>query len=155
ATENANLGMGGPAMIEGGGLGVYRPEEVGPMEHQRANGVVDIVVRDEAEAVATAKKYLGCFQGPVSEWECADQHLLRTVIPENRLRVYEVRRVIELLCDTDSVLELRRDFAAGMVTSLARIEGRPVGIIANNPMHLGGAIDSEGADKAARFVQLC
>lgn len=155
ATENSNIGMGGPAMIEGGGLGVFKPEEVGPLDHQRANGVVDIAVKDEAEAVAAAKKYLSYFQGPVADWECTDQHLLRTAIPENRLRVYDVRTVIQLLADTDSVLELRKDFAAGMVTSLARIEGRPMGIVANNPVHLGGAIDSEGADKAARFIQLC
>ncbi|MGQ9427501.1 carboxyl transferase domain-containing protein [Gilvimarinus sp. F26214L] len=155
ATENSNLGMGGPAMIEGGGLGQFKPEDVGPLEHHRANGVVDIAVKDEAQAVAAAKKYLGYFQGPTADWECADQHVLRTVVPENRLRVYDIRKVINLLADKDSVLELRRDFAAGMITAFARIEGRPVGIVANNPAHLGGAIDSEGADKAARFLQLC
>lgn len=141
-------------MIEGGGLGVFKPEEVGPADHHRVNGVVDIAVKDEQEAVAAAKQYLGYFQGPIRDWQCADQHLLRTVIPENRLRVYDVRTVIDLLTDTNSVLELRKDFAAGMVTSLARIEGRSIGIVANNPVHLGGAIDSEGADKAACFIQL-
>jgi len=155
ATANSNIGMGGPAMIEGGGLGVFRPEEVGPMSVQVPNGVVDIAVADEAEAVQTAKKYLSYFQGPVSNWECADQRLLRGIIPENRLRIYDVRRVIETLADADSVLEIRRHFGLGMVTALARVEGRPVGIIANNPNHLAGAIDSDGADKAARFMQLC
>ncbi len=155
ATENSNIGMGGPAMIEGGGLGIYRPEEVGPMSVQTHNGVVDIAVADEAEAVRVAKRYLSYFQGPLEKWECADQRLLRTAIPENRLRVYDVRQVIETLADTGSVLELRRGFGAGMVTALARIEGRPIGIVANNPTHLAGAIDSEGADKAARFMQLC
>ena len=155
ATEDSNIGMGGPAMIEGGGLGVFRPEEVGPMDVQVPNGVVDIAVADEAEAVAVAKRYLSYFQGPSTEWECADQRRLRHAIPENRLRVYDVRQVIDDLADTGSVLELRRAFGVGMVTALARIEGRPVGIIANNPAHLGGAIDSDGADKAARFLQLC
>ncbi|HYA34685.1 MAG TPA: carboxyl transferase domain-containing protein, partial [Candidatus Binataceae bacterium] len=155
ATANSNIGMGGPAMIEGGGLGIFRPEEVGPMDIQKHNGVVDIAVADEAEAVAVAKKYISYFQGPVSKWECADQRLLRTIIPENRLRIYDVRKVIETLADTDSVLELRRDFGLGMVTALIRIEGRPVGVVANNPTHLAGAIDSPGADKAARFMQLC
>ena len=155
ATANSNIGMGGPAMIEGGGLGVFRPEEVGPMEVQVPNGVVDIAVADEAEACAVAKKYLSYFQGPLADWDCADQRLLRNVIPENRLRVYDVRRVIETLADTDSVLELRREFGLGMVTALARIEGQPIGIVANNPTHLAGAIDSDGADKAARFMQLC
>jgi len=142
-------------MIEGGGLGIFRPEEVGPMDVQVANGVVDIPVADEAEAVVVAKKYLSYFQGDVSDWLCADQRLLRTIIPENRLRIYDVRAVIETLADTGSVLEVRRHFGPGMVTSLIRIEGRPVGLIANNPVHLAGAIDSNGADKAARFMQLC
>jgi acetyl-CoA carboxylase carboxyltransferase component len=155
ATRGSNIGMGGPAMIEGGGLGVFRPEEVGPLEVQRANGVVDIAVADEAEAVSTAKKYLAYFQGSIDGWECADQRLLRGIIPENRLRIYDVRQVVETLADTDSVLELRRDFGLGMLTALIRIEGRPVGVIANNPTHLAGAIDSDGADKAARFMQLC
>jgi len=155
ATENSNIGMGGPAMIEGGGLGVFRPEDIGPASLQAQNGVVDILVADEAEAVRVAKQYLSYFQGPAKEWECADQRLLRGIIPENRRRIYDMRRVIETLADTDSVLEIRRGFGPGMVTALTRIEGRPVGVIANNPTHLGGAIDSDGADKAARFMQLC
>jgi len=155
ATENSNIGMGGPAMIEGGGLGVFRPEDIGPASLQAQNGVVDILVADEAEAVRVAKQYLSYFQGPAKEWECADQRVLRGIIPENRRRIYDVRKVIETLADTDSVLEIRRGFGPGMVTALTRIEGRPVGVIANNPTHLGGAIDSDGADKAARFMQLC
>ena len=155
ATRDSNIGMGGPAMIEGGGLGVFRPEEVGPSEVQSRNGVIDILVDDEAEGVAMAQKYLSYFQGDLEQWECADQRALRHVIPENRLRIYDVRDVIQGLADTDSVLELRREFGPGMVTAFARMEGRPVGIVANNPAHLAGAIDADGADKAARFLQLC
>jgi acetyl-CoA carboxylase carboxyltransferase component len=155
ATGDSNIGMGGPAMIEGGGLGVFHPTEVGPMSVQQFNGVVDIAVADEAEAVAVAKQYLSYFQGPLEEWSCADQLELRGAIPENRKRGYDVRTVIDKLFDTGTVLELRRDFGLGMVTALARVEGRPVGVIANNPGHLAGAIDSDGADKAARFMQLC
>jgi acetyl-CoA carboxylase carboxyltransferase component len=155
ATANSSIGMGGPAMIEGGGLGVFHPDEVGPMSVQVANGVVDIAVADEEEAVAVAKQYLSYFQGPITDWTCADQRLLRSAIPENRLRIYDVRSVIDTLADEGSVLELRRAFAPGMITSLARVEGRPIGIVANNPVHLAGAIDSDGADKAARFLQLC
>ncbi len=155
ATKNSTIGMGGPAMIEGGGLGIFRPEEVGPMSIQVPNGVVDIAVEDEAEAVQVAKQYLSYFQGPVADWECADQRLLRTLIPENRLRTYDVRKVIETMADTGSVLELRECFGVGMITSFVRVEGRPLGIVANNPNHLAGAIDSDGADKAARFMQLC
>ncbi|WP_134323837.1 carboxyl transferase domain-containing protein [Cumulibacter soli] len=153
ATEDSNIGMGGPALIEGGGLGVFAPEEIGPIEVQSTNGVVDIVVRDEAEAVRTAKQYLSYFQGPVDDWVGSDQQVLRHVIPENRLRTYSVRDVITGIADDGSVLELRRDYGRGMVTSLARIEGKPVGILANNPEHMAGAIDSEGALKAARFMQ--
>ena len=155
ATQNSSIGMGGPAMIEGGGLGVFRPEEVGPMSVQVPNGVVDIAVEDEEEAVQVAQQYLGYFQGAVEDWECADQRILRQAIPEDRLRIYDVRKVVETVADTGSVLELRAGFGLGMVTALARIEGRPVGIVANNPNHLAGAIDSDGADKAARFMQLC
>jgi acetyl-CoA carboxylase carboxyltransferase component len=155
ATKNSSIGMGGPAMIEGGGLGVFHPKEVGPVSVQAPNGVIDIVVEDEAEGVAVAKKYLSFFQGALPDWSCADQRLLRRLIPENRLRVYDIRKVIETLADTGSVLEIRRDFGIGMVVALARIEGRPIGIVANNPKHLGGAIDRDGSDKAARFMQLC
>ncbi|MBI3675806.1 MAG: carbamoyl-phosphate synthase large subunit [Proteobacteria bacterium] len=155
ATKNSSIGMGGPAMIEGGGLGVFHPSEVGPVSVQGPNGVIDVVVEDEAEGVAVAKKYLSYFQGEVKEWSCADQRLLRRAIPENRLRVYEIHNVIEMIADTGSVLELRRQFGVGMVTAFARVEGRPIGIIANNPKHLGGAIDRDGSDKAARFMQVC
>jgi acetyl/propionyl-CoA carboxylase alpha subunit/acetyl-CoA carboxylase carboxyltransferase component len=155
ATENANIGMGGPAMIEGGGLGVFRPEEIGPIGVQTANGVVDVAVADEAEAVKVAKQYLGYFQGRLSTWSEPDQREMRRIIPENRLRVYDVRRIIDTLADEGSVLELRRHFGVGMVTALIRVEGRPVGVVANNPYHLGGAIDSDAADKGAHFMQLC
>ncbi|MEM7116080.1 MAG: carboxyl transferase domain-containing protein [Chloroflexota bacterium] len=155
ATENSSLGMGGPAMIEGGGLGIFHPKEVGPSDVQAQNGVIDILVKDEAEAVAAAKKYLSYFQGTATDWSCADQRELRRLIPENRRRIYDIHQVIHTLADTDSVLELRASFGIGIVTAFARIEGRPIGIIANNPKHLGGAIDSDGADKAARFMQLC
>jgi acetyl-CoA carboxylase carboxyltransferase component len=155
ATKNSNIGMGGPAMIEGGGLGVFHPSEIGPIDVQTSNGVIDIVVEDEAEAVAVAKQYLSFFQGPQPQWSCADQRELRWTIPENRLRAYDIRTVVRGVADDDSVLELRRGFGAGMITAFARIEGRPVGIVANDPTHLGGAIDAEAADKASRFMQLC
>jgi len=155
ATRNANIGMGGPAMIEGGGLGVFKPEQVGPASVQAANGVIDILVEDEAQAVRTAQQYLSYFQGAVTQWEAADQRELRHLIPENRRRVYDVCKVLEGLFDSGSVLELRAGFGKGMITAFARVEGRPVGVIANNPQHLAGAIDANGADKASRFMQLC
>jgi len=155
ATKNSNIGMGGPVMIEGGGLGVFKPEEVGPMDVQTQNGVVDIEVADDIEAVAVAKQYLSYFQGTTSQWEAADQLRLRDLIPENRKRAYNVRTVIKALADTDSFLELRPKFGPGMITGFLKIEGRPFGVIANNCMHMAGAIEAEGADKAARLMQLC
>jgi acetyl-CoA carboxylase carboxyltransferase component len=153
ATEDSSIGMGGPAMIEGGGLGVFEPGEVGPIDIQSANGVVDLRVRDDAEAVQAAKRYLSYLRGPGEPTPPSDQKRLRHLIPTNRKRVYDVRQVIDTLLD--DVLELRREFGLGMVTALARVEGNPLGVIANNPSHLGGAIDAHGADKAARFMQLC
>jgi acetyl/propionyl-CoA carboxylase alpha subunit len=155
ASKNASIGMGGPAMIEGGGLGVYHPAAVGPTSVQASNGVIDVLVEDEEQATETARKYLSYFQGPLKSWTVADQRLLRRAIPENRLRVYDIRYIIKVLADEGSVLELRASFGIGMVTALIRIEGQPFGLIANNSRHLGGAIDAEAGDKAARFMQLC
>ena len=155
ATENSNIGMAGPAMIEGGGLGVVKPTDIGPIEVQTANGVIDICVTDEEAAVAAAKKYLGFFQGATKNWKRHDDEILRDLIPEQRTRVYDIRTVINALADIDSALELRPSFGIGILTTLLRIEGKPVGVIANNPAHLGGAIDADASDKASRFIQLC
>ena len=155
ATQAANIGLGGPAMIEGGGLGVFKPEDIGPAADLHVNGVIDILVQDEAAAVATTQQYLGYFQGRTPHWAYGDKRALRHLVPEARQRVYDMRAVLHALADTGSVLELRRGFGAGMITALLRIEGRTMGVYANNPHHLGGAIDPDGADKAARFMQLC
>ncbi|GAA3224279.1 hypothetical protein GCM10010468_51190 [Actinocorallia longicatena] len=154
ATPEANIGMGGPAMIEGGGLGAFRPEDIGPVPVQAANGVIDLAVPDEAAAVEAARRYLAHLR-PAEPVAPADQRVLRQLVPENRMRVYDVREVVANLADGGDVLELRAGFGKGIVTALARIEGLPVGVIANDPAHLGGAIDRDGADKAARFLQLC
>jgi len=155
ATRSSNIGMGGPAMVEGGGLGVFRPEQIGPAAVQHANGVIDVLVDDEAGAVDAAKHYLSFFQGRMPQWTAPDARALRHVVPENRLRVYDSRTVFAALFDEGSVLALRTGFGGGVHTALARIEGRPVGVLASNPLHLGGAIDADAADKAARFMQLC
>ena len=155
ATERTTVAMGGPAMIEGGGLGIYTPEEVGPMSFQVPNGVVDILAKDEADAVEVAKKYLSYFQGRTPNWQAHDQRPLRHVVPENRLRLYNMKDIVHTIADVDSVLEVRPQFGIGVITAFIRVEGHPMGVIANNPHHLAGAIDSDGADKGARFVQLC
>jgi len=155
ATEDSSIGMGGPAMIEGGGLGVHHPAEVGPIDVQFANGVVDLRARDEREAVGLAKRYLSYFSGPSDPGPLADAERLRSLVPEQRKRRYEIRAVVQELFDEGSVLELRGGWGPGMVTALVRLQGRPLGVIANDAAHLGGAIDAEAADKAARFLQLC
>lgn len=155
ATPDANIGMGGPAMIEGGGLGSFRPEQIGPIDVQRRNGVVHVVAEDEANAVSIAKKYLSYFQGALDGWEAPDERLARQVVPEDRLRAYDARSAIEAIVDVGSMLELRRDHGVGIVTALVRVEGRPFGLVANNTEHLGGAIDATAADKLAAFLTLC
>ncbi|MEM6109637.1 carboxyl transferase domain-containing protein [Mycobacterium sp. 050272] len=155
ATPDANIGMGGPAMIEGGGLGVYPPEAIGPIDVQRHNGVVSLVARDEAHAVSLAKQYLAYFQGSIDDWAAPDPRLARHVVPENRLRAYDVRRAIESIVDVGSVLELRPDYGVGIVTALVRVQGVAYGLLANSSHHLGGAIDAEAADKAGDFLTLC
>jgi len=154
ATEDSSIGMGGPAMIEGGGLGVYDAGDIGPIDVQHTNGVVDLRVNDEPAAVAIAKRYLSYFTRTEKPGTPKDPDALGDLIPANRKRVYDIRTVIDALLD--DVLELRAGFGPGIVTALARADsGQPLGVIANNPKHLGGAIDADGADKAARFMQLC
>ncbi len=155
ATRASNIGMGGPAMVEGGGLGSFKPEAIGPSPVQHGNGVIDILVDDEVQAVAAARHYLSFFCGPVNEFTAPPAHALRDVVPENRLRVYDTRTAMHGIADVGSLLELRTGFGVGIHTALARMGGRPVGLIANNPLHLGGAIDADAADKCARFMQLC
>ena len=155
ATRDANVGMAGPAMIEGGGLGSYRPEDIGPTSVQSPNGVIDVLVDTDEEAIEAAQRYLSYFRTDRAEWTAADQRRLRHVVGENRKQVYDIRELVSILADDDSVLELRPDFGVGAITALVRVEGKPMGLVANNPAYLGGAIDADAADKMARFLQLC
>jgi len=155
ATMDASIGMGGPAMIEGAGLGSFRADEIGPVSTMGPAGGIDLLVEDEAAATAAAKRYLSYFQGDVTDWQTPDQRMLRHAVPENRLRAYDVRPIVETLADVGSVMELRPLFGPALVTALIRIEGRPYGLIANVAAQNGGAIDRDEADKAARFMQLC
>ncbi|CAA0101375.1 Methylmalonyl-CoA carboxyltransferase 12S subunit [Halioglobus japonicus] len=155
ATRNSWIGMAGPAMIEGGGMGKHEPTAIGPIEVQEKNGVVDIVADDEAHATAIAKQLLSYFQGDVSDWEAAPQILLRDTIPEDRRWGYPVRRIIETLADTGSFLELQRIYGRGIITGFIRLEGKPVALIANDCQQLGGAVDAVSSEKAARFLQVC
>jgi acetyl-CoA carboxylase carboxyltransferase component len=155
ATRASNIGMGGPAMVEGGGLGVFKPEQIGPSGVQHANGVIDVLVDDEVQAAAVARQALAYFQGTCATAEAPDPFALRDVVPENRLRAYDSRAAVTGLADVGSVLWLRDGFGRSVHTALARIQGRPVGVMANNPQHLGGAVDADAADKLTRFMRLC
>ncbi|MBS0437556.1 MAG: biotin/lipoyl-binding protein [Proteobacteria bacterium] len=155
ATRGSNIGMGGPAMIEGGGLGRFAPEDIGPAAVQSANGVIDLLVDDEAAAVAATKRLLPLLTGQVVHAEAPEAEVLRSVLPEQRTRSHDMRRVVEGLVDRGSAIELRAGFGLAVHTVLARLGGRPIGILASNPLHLGGAIDADAADKAARFMRLC
>ncbi|MFZ2052027.1 MAG: carboxyl transferase domain-containing protein [Solirubrobacteraceae bacterium] len=155
ATRSSSIGMGGPAMIAGGGLGDIGPDEVGPVSVQEPNGVIDLLVEDERAAVAAARQLVGYFQGELAPGSAADQSLLREAVPERERRAYDVRPIVSTLCDEGTVTFLRERFAREMVTALGRIEGRPIGLIANNTTYMAGAITSAAADKAARFLQLC
>lgn len=154
-TENISIGMGGPAMVEGGGLGKFHPREIGPAKEQSENGVIDILVKDENDAVDIAKKYLSYYQGRATSWEEADQEKLQTFIPQNRKRTYDIKTLIDLIADKNEVIELKSDHAKGMITALIRVEGHAMGVMANNSSYEAGAITSENAIKASAFMELC
>ena len=155
ATKQSWIGMAGPAMIEGGGLGTFKPTDIGPIEVQSSNGTVDIVVDDEDHAARVALEVLSYFQKPSSSWQAADQALLQSALPENRRQTYDVRAVVVQLCDQASFTELGQGHGESIITGLARIEGKAVGIMANDCTSLGGAIDVSAGEKASKFMQLC
>ncbi len=155
ATKNSWIGMAGPAMIEGGGLGIFDPKEIGPSEIQEKNGVIDYLATDEEEATSIAKKLLSYFQGPVDEFSFADQSKLKEIIPEDRRWAYPVREIIECLADTDTYLELKKNYGRSVITGFIRIEGQPIALLASDCQQLGGAIDSEASEKAADFLKTC
>ncbi len=155
ATQASNLGMGGPTMVEGGGLGVFSPEQIGPAAVQHANGVIDILVADEAAAVEATRQWLSFFQGRAPIWRAPVAKDLRSVVPQQRLRAYDTTAAIDGIADVGSALYLRTGYGQGVHTALARMEGRPMGVVANNPMHLGGALDAAACHKMARFLRMC
>ena len=155
ATKTSWIGMAGPAMIEGGGLGNFSPTDIGPIKIQAENGVVDLVADDESHATELAKQCLSYFQGDNENWQCPDQLALREMMPADRRYVYDVRSIINSLVDTESFIELTKDYGCAVITGFARIEGRAIGLIANDCSMLGGAVDAEAAEKTARFITLC
>ncbi len=155
ATKTSWIGMAGPAMIEGGGMGLYKPTDIGPIQIQTKNGVVDIVAEDEADATRLAQQVLSYFQGSTNHWTCPDQSKLWDLMPADRRYTYKVRRIISTLADTDSFIEIRPNFGSGIITGFLRVEGKAFGLICNDCQHLGGAIDAEASVNGARFLNLC
>lgn len=155
AVEGSAIGLGGPPLVYAATGTRMSPEEIGGLDMHRANGVVDIAVPDDQTAIAEVKTYLAFTGGTTEDWDAPDAEALRSIVPKRAKRAYDVRRVIDGICDIGSVQELKRDFGKAVVTAFGRIDGRPVGIVANQPMFLAGAIDSDAGDKAARFAQIC
>ncbi|SPJ28127.1 acetyl-CoA carboxylase family protein [Falsiruegeria mediterranea] len=155
AARNSWIGLGGPAMIEAGGLGRFDPREVGPAPMQAEIGLVDILTEDDTQAVDAARQVLSYFQGATDDWTVADERMLRHLVPEDRKRIYDPRKVVQALADAGSFLELGAQFGVGLITGFLRIEGRPMGVMLNNPHHLGGALDAQASTKGARFMRLC
>ena len=160
AVEGASLGLGGPAMIEGGGLGRVEADAVGPLSVMGPNGVVDAVVADEAAAVSLAKSLLSLLDVPQLPappgvaLADTDAAALREAVPANRNALYDPRRILAGVVDPGTLHELRPAFGIGVITALARVGGRAVALAASNPRHLGGALDAPACDKLARFMQL-
>jgi len=159
ATRDSAMGLAGPPLVEAALGKRFTPEEIGPAEAHWASGVIDVLVDNEEEAIAVAKNYLAYFDPPGSPsaapGKARDQAPLRDIVPENPRRAYNVRKVIETLADEGSVLEIKAGYGKAAVTSFIRLNGRPVGVIANQPMFLAGAMDTPACLKMARFVQIC
>jgi acetyl-CoA carboxylase carboxyltransferase component len=155
ATQASYIGMAGPAMIEGGGLGKFAATDIGPISAQAANGVVDIVAENEDNAVALAKFCLGFFQGPVKHWQSPPKSDLSSVLPADRRYTYAVMDIINGIVDLSSFIQIGAQYGTALVSGLARLNGRPIGVIANNCKVLGGAIDIDAANKLNRFLALC
>ncbi len=151
-TQQSWIGMAGPAMIEGGGLGSYAPTDIGPATVHERNGVADLIVADEREATNAARRILSYTQGPLQQWQASDQTALRSILPDNRRMAYDVRKVIHTLVDRDTWTEVQRGYGRAILTGFARFAGEPVALLASDCRHLAGAIDGEAAEKCSQFL---
>ena len=154
ATEASFIGMAGPAMIEGGGLGSFAPTQIGPVNEHVKNGGIDILAKDESDAIRFARQALAYWQGTISESEPSPQDALRQALPQNRRLAYEPRKLLSTMLDADSILELKPDFGRAVITAFARIKGKPVAIVCSDCRHLGGAIDIDAAKKITDLFEL-
>jgi len=154
-TRDATMGIAGPPLVAAATGEKLRPEEIGPAELHARAGSMDLLCDDDREAIGAARAYLAFFGERSETVETPNTEALRSLVPESRRRAYDVRKAIRGIADVDSVLELRDRFGRAAVIALARIGGRTVGFVANQPSHLAGAVDSDAADKMARFIGLC
>jgi acetyl-CoA carboxylase carboxyltransferase component len=156
ATEGSSIGLGGPAMIEGGGLGRVAPQDVGPVPVLAAAGAVDRVVADEATAVDLARTLLGLLAGTRTDGAPGggDAAALRTMIPERRNAAYDIHAVLRTVFDAGSLVELRAADGRALVTALARLDGRAVAVAASQVQHGAGALDAAACDKWVRLMAL-
>jgi acetyl-CoA carboxylase carboxyltransferase component len=161
----SNMALGGPPLVKAVvGEDVTAEELGGSKVHCEVSGVGDLEVESDEACIAVVKEYLGYFpshnQEPPPVIACDDpfdrrEDALLTIMPDSPRRAYDVKRVIRALVDHERMLEIKPGWARNIVTALARLRGHPVGVVANQPMVLGGALDLDAADKAARFIMLC
>lgn len=163
--EGTSAGMAGPLLVEKATGERVTAEELGGMElHARVLGSVELDVATEADAVDAIKRYLSYFPSnsslrpPHHPYARLDERLpdsVYSLVPDNPNRAYDMRRLVRVILDPDSEFEIKPRFARNLITTLGRIGGHVVGVIANNPMFLAGTLDTPASDKMARFINIC
>lgn len=161
----ATMGIAGPALVKAATGEVITKEELGGAAVQAdRQGIADLAVESDAEALEAIRRFLSYFPSnarqPLPIVACDDpadrrDEELLTLVPANTRRAYDVRKVIGAIVDRDSIFEIKPTYARNVVTTLARLDGRPVGIVANQALHMGGTLDSNACEKAAHFISMC
>ena len=153
STPGSSIGMGGPPMVEAALGQRLRPNELAGAEMHELSGGIDLLVEDERAAIAAAKLYLSYYDNDLGGGEPPDVDL--DALAPDADAAYDMCEIVRAISDVDTVFELRPRFAPALLTCLARIRGRAVGVLANQPLVDDGAIDHNAATKLARFVELC
>ncbi len=161
----STMGLAGPALVKAGTGEIVDMEEIGGAAAQvDRHGLADLGVATEDEAFAAARRYLSYLPGnaraalptlDVLDPPSRRDDTLLDLVPANPRKAYDVRKVIALIADKNSVFEIKPTYAGNVVTAFTRLDGRPVGILANQPLRLGGMVDANACDKLAHFIALC
>jgi acetyl-CoA carboxylase carboxyltransferase component len=161
----SHMALGGPPLVKAVvGEDISAEELGGSKVHTEISGVADLEVADDAECIDVIKEYLGYFPGsnleqpPVASCDDPADRMdpaLLSIVPDSARRAYDMKKVVAAIVDGGRLFEIKPGWAKNLITCLARLGGRPVGIVANQPLVLGGALDVDAADKAARFIMLC